>query len=167
MPLATNEQQMQIQARIEDYRSRRAKIMVAIKEYLKLITKANGYSHSIQNVTFDVRSWDTVIESETPIIFVVDDKTTDIVRHVGKTREYTWMIKLFGIVKNKTLVEFEEVLSDIEECLENNFNLGGVVSKVEIDQIVTDNQMFSEKEDTHLFDMELSVEYIRCHGNPR
>lgn len=167
MPLATDQQQLIIQAQIENLNSRRAKIMVAIREYLKLITRDNGYSHSLQNVTFDVRSWDTVVEAETPIVFVVDDKTIDIVRHAGKMREYTWMIKLFGIVKNKTLIEFEEVISDIEDCIENNFNLGGIVTKIEIDQVVTDNQMFSEKEDTHLFDIELSVEYIRCHGDPR
>ena len=167
MPLATQDQRNLIDAKIENIQSRRGKILVAIKEYLKLIKRENGYNHSIRNVTFDLRSWDSVVESETPILFVVDDKTNSIVRHAGRNREYSWMVRLFGIVKERNIIEFEEIISDIEDCIENNFNLGGVVSKVEINQVITDNQMFSEKENTHLFDIELEVEYVRCHGDPR
>ena len=166
MPQATLEQSNVIAAKIENIKSRRGKILVALKEYLSLIKKSNGYNHTIQNVSFDVRAWDTVVEAECPIIFVIDDKTDSIKRHAGKMREYIWQVRLFGIVKERTLIEFEEIITDIEECIESNFNLAGTVSKTEVNQIITDNQLFSEKDGTHLFEIQLGVEYIRCHGNP-
>lgn len=166
MPQATHEQIDIVVAKISEIRSRRAKILKALEQILSLVKKANGYTHTLQNVTFDVRAWDDVVEAETPIVFIIDDKTNSIKRHAGRSREYVWCIKLFGIVKEKSMIDFEEIIADIEDCIENNYTLAGTVSKCEVDQVVTDNQMFSEKDGTHLFEIQLSAEYIRCHGNP-
>jgi len=78
-----------------------------------------------------------------------------------------WRILLFGVCKGMDIIEFEEHLADIQECIEHNGYLGGIVSQIEIDGIRTDNQMFSEKTDTHLYEMELEIRYVRCHGNAR
>jgi len=166
MPQATAAQIDIIVATFTNMKSRRAKILTALHGILELVKKSNGYNHTLQNVSFDVRGWDTVVEAETPIVFIVDDKTSSIKRHAGRQREYIWQIRLFGIVKERTLVEFEEIITDIEECIENNYTLAGTVSKVEINQVVTDNQLFSEKDGTHLFEIEIAAEYIRCHGSP-
>jgi len=166
MPQATVGQIDIVVAKIAGIKSRRAKILTALFEILKLVKVSNGYTHTLQNVSFDVRGWDTVIEAECPMIFIVDDKTTGIKRHAGRQREYVWQIRLFGIVKERTLIEFEEIITDIEDCIENNYTLAGTVSKAEVNQVVTDNQLFSEKDGTHLFEIEVSAEYIRCHGNP-
>ncbi len=140
--------------------------MVALQSMLQLVKKANGYNHTVQNVSFDVRGWDDVIEAETPIIFIVDDRTENIKRYAGRGREYVWNIRLFGIVKERTFIEFEEIITDIEKCIEDNQQLVGLISKMEVDQVVTDNQLFSEKDGTHLFEIEVKVEYIRCLGDP-
>lgn len=166
MPKLTETQFSSIQAKVADHKSKRLRILLSLKEVLNTVKKANGYSHNIVHVGFDVQAWDAVMSYDTPTIFIVDD-STQIKRHAGKLREYSWLVKLYGVCKELYFEQFEEFISDIEECIESNFNLAGSCTKAEVNQVLTDNQLFSEKENTHLFEMDIIVDYIRCHTNPR
>ena len=154
-----------IQLKISTFKSRRLKIVHALIETLKTITCENGYTQDTKDVTIDVKGWQDKLAQQCPCIFVVDD-IVSIVRRVGKQREYTWTIKLFGVTKEMSFEAFEEYIADIEECLEDNNHLCGAASKCEINQVITDNQMF-QNNDIRLFEMDIQVEYIRCLGNPR
>lgn len=154
-----------IQALIAPLRSRRMKIIKSIQQILTTITVDRGYVHNIKDVRTDAKSWRDVSAPETPILFIIDDMV-QIVRHAGKTREYTWTVKLFGVVKETTLEEFEEFIADVEQCIEDNSHLAGTVSKSEVNQIITDNQLF-DNTNTRLFEMDIQCEYIRCQGSPR
>lgn len=156
-----------IVASTANFNSRRMKILEAIKGILNQITIINGFSYDIDEASFDVNAWRDRLEGDTPAIFVVDDSTPSITRMAGKQRQYKWKVLLFGVVKGMDIYQFEDHLADVQECVELNGYLGGLVSKIEINNIITDNQLFSEKEDTHLYEIELQVEYIQCHGNPR
>ena len=118
------------------------------------------------DVTFNVHSWNSVLESETPKLFIVDD-AADVERQAGKTRFYTWKVLIFGVVKDREMDEFEQHLADVQECLEINGYLGGLVNKIEVNTIRTDNQLFSEKELTHLYEMGIQIEYVQCWGDAR
>lgn len=154
-----------IQAECNVFKSRRLKILRALEQILSTIKKDNGYSNDVRTVTFDTKSWRDMSAPETPAIFIIDD-LVQIQRFVSKTREYTWTVRLFGVVKEFTLNEFEEFIADIEQCIEDNSHLAGMVNKAEIQQVITDNQLF-ENTNNRLFEIELRCEFIRCHGNPR
>lgn len=154
-----------IQNMANQFKSRRLRILKALQAILKTITIANGYTRDIQDVRMDTKSWRDVSAPETPIAFLVDD-TVQITRFAGKTREYIWTIRIFGVVKEYSLDEFEEFIADIEQCIEDNNHLAGIVNKCEINQVITDNQLF-DNTDTRLFEMELRVEFIRCLQSPR
>lgn len=147
--------------------SRRMKILEAVKGILNQITKTNGFCHDIDEASFDVNAWRDRLEGDTPAVFVVDDGTPSIVRMAGRQRQYKWKVLLFGVVKGMDIYEFEAHVADVQECVELNGYLGGLASKIEVNNILTDNQLFSEKEDTHLYELELQIEYIQCHGDPR
>lgn len=154
-----------LQAKVNVFKSRRMKIIKAIQGILQTITISRGYSRNVCDVRTDAKSWRDVSAPETPVIFIIDDMV-QIVRHAGKTREYVWTVRLFGVMKETTLEEFEEFIADVEQCIEDNSHLVGMVNKCEIQQVITDNQLF-DNTDTRLFEIELRCEYIRCHGNPR
>jgi hypothetical protein len=154
-----------IQASVSVYKSRRLKILKAIEATLSTIKKEAGYTNTVNTVTFDSKSWRDMAAPQTPAIFIIDDMV-QINRFVGKTREYTWTVKLFGVVKEFTLEEFEEHIADIEECLEDNNHLAGMAAKVEVQQVITDNQMF-ENTNNRLYEIELKIEFIRSLNNPR
>jgi len=137
-----------------------------LKKILETITKANGYSANIDEVSFDVKSWRDRTSERTPVIYIVDSDT-QVTRHAGKTRLYTWRVLLFGMVKEEEIDTFEEFLADIQECVELNGWLGGIVAKSEVNNIITDNQLFSETEQTHLFEMQIQLEYCQPHGDTR
>lgn len=149
-----------------EIKSRRAQILVVLKDVLSTIKKSNGYTLSVDEVSFDVNSWNARTSSNTPVIYIVDDIDTTEIK-AGKTRFVDWKVQLFGVVKKRSFIEFEQFISDIHECIEHNYNLGGVISKVEVTGIKTEGQLFSEKEQTHLFEIDLKIEYVRCHGNVR
>ena len=155
----------EIAAKISTYRSRRLKILKAIQAILSTITESRGYSRTVVDVRTDAKSWRDVSEPETPVIFLIDD-LVQIVRYAGKTRAYTWTVRAFGVLKETTLEEFEEFIADVEQCIEDNSHLAGTVNKCEIQQVITDNQLF-DNTNTRLFEIELRCEYIRCQGNPR
>lgn len=147
------------------FRSRRMRILKALELILGTIKKEDGYSNSVNLVTFDTKSWKDMAAPQTPAIFIIDDMA-QITRNVGKNREYVWTVRLFGVVKEFTLTEFEEHIADVEECIEDNCHMAGMVSKCEVNQVITDNQLF-ENTNNRLYEMELRMEFIRCHGNPR
>jgi hypothetical protein len=154
-----------INQKIAPIKSRRMKILIALQEILSTITTSRGYTDTVMDVRMDAKSWKDVSAPETPLIYIMDD-IVQITRHAGKTREYVWTIRLFGVSKEKTLRDFEEFIADIEQCIEDNSHLCGTVNKCEINQVITDNQMF-DNTDTRLFEVELRCEYIRCHQKPR
>lgn len=155
----------EIQAYCNQFKSRRLRIIKAITKILETITKDRGYTRDIQEVHLDNKSWRDISAPNTPAVFIVDDMV-QIERHAGKTREYVWTVRLFGVMKEQSLDEFEEFIADIEQCIEDNSHLCGMVNKCEIQQVITDNQLF-DNTDTRLFEIELRCEFIRCHGNPR
>lgn len=148
-------------------KSRRMRILEALRQVLETITEQNGYCHDIDEASFNVNDWRARMEGDTPVIFLVDDQVKDIQRMAGKQRQYKWKVILFGVVKEKCIEEFEQHIADVQECIEDNGYLGGIVTKIEVDAIRTDNQLFSEREHTHLYEMDLQVEYIQCHGSVR
>lgn len=154
-----------IQATNATIRSRRMKIIKSIQAILSTITTSRGYSMDIADVRLDAKSWRDLSKPETPCLFIIDD-IVQIERHAGKTREYQWAVRIFGVLKETSFEQFEEFIADVEECIEHNSHLAGTVNKCEVQQVITDNQMF-DNTDTRLFEMELKCEYIRCHGNPR
>lgn len=153
------------QAEIEQLKSRRLKILRALEFTLNTIKKSAGYSNDVPTVTFDAKSWKDMPDPQCPAIFLIDD-IVQINRFVGKTREYAWTVRLFGVVKGFTFNEFEEHIADVEECLEDNCHLIGFASKCEINNVITDNQLF-DNTNVRLYEMELRVEYIRCHTHPK
>lgn len=154
-----------LQASIATLRSRRLKIIKALQAILQTITTSRGYSIDIAEVRTDAKSWRDLSKPETPALFIIDD-IVQIERHAGKTREYVWAVRIFGVVKETSFEQFEEFIADVEQCIEDNSHLAGTVNKCEVQQVITDNQMF-DNTDTRLFEIELKCEYIRCHGNPR
>ena len=151
---------------VVNIRSRRMRILLVLKKILETITKANGYTIDVDEVSFDVKSWRDRTSGNTPVIYIVDNNQV-AKRFAGKTRQYTWNLLLFGVVKEEDIEVFEEFLADIEECVELNGWLGGIATKSEVNDIKTDNQLFSETERTHLFEMQIQVEFCRAHGDPR
>ena len=111
-----------IQTYCNTFKSRRLRILKAIEEILNSIKKENGYTNDIRLVTFDTKSWRDMSAPQTPAIFIIDD-LVQIQRFVAKTREYTWTVRLFGVVKEFTLEEFEEFIADVEQCIEDNCHL--------------------------------------------
>jgi hypothetical protein len=147
-------------------RSRRAKILNNLQRQLETITVANGYSRDVYKVTTSVKAWRDTPEAETPVIYIIDDSTR-YEYHPGRLTERTWTISLFGVMKSQTQSDMEELISDIEDCLQANVPLafpdtGRVVAHHRITQIVTDNQLFSEIEGSQLFKMTIDFIYTAC-----
>lgn len=151
-----------IQLKINPLRSKRVRILQGLKLLLNTITKDRGYTHTVEEAGFDVKTWRDKTAEQTPVIYIVDD-TAQLIKHAGCIREYTWTIRLFGVLKGKDLIDFEEFIADVEECIYDNNTLFGQVNKMECNQVTTDNQLFSELNDSgaHLYEIELGVEYTR------
>jgi len=144
--------------------SRRGKILKAIELLLETVLKKNGYKTNICKVSFDVRMWQDVTAGQTPAVFTIDGPV-DFVRHASRVRFATWQIGLFGVVKELNFFEFEDFIGDLKEMLETNSVLLGTVNKIEVANILTDNQLFSQKDGTHLFNIETQAEFKWCHGD--
>lgn len=148
--------------------SKRARLMKALLLLLPTITTSRGYTTNVETVSFNVKAWRDLPADQTPSIYIIDDQTK-LIKHAGCIREYTWTVRLFGCVKDKDIMMFEEFIADIEECIYDNNTLFGQVNKVEVEEVTTDNQLFSEINDNgaHLFEMVLGVEYTRKARDPR
>lgn len=155
--------------------SQRGQILLNLQQQLLTITAANGYSRDVRNVKFTVQTWAQTTETDTPILYIVDEDA-NYNYHAGKLVEVTWRVALYGVMKNQTPSDMEEFISDIDLCLTKNSGLGfpatatpgnplgNVVSYTRLHSIVTDNQLFSEIEGSQLFKMTLNLVYTKCYG---
>jgi hypothetical protein len=166
MAKLTNAEVQAIQAKLLPIKSKRMKILTALKYLLETITTSRGYLSNIYEVSFDVKSWKDRTESQTPIAYIIDDETR-IIKHAGCVREYEWTIRIFGQVRDKTITEFEEFIADIEQCVYDNNSLFGECNLMWVSEITTDNQFFSEIAGVHFFEITLIVAYTRRFDNPR
>lgn len=157
-----------IQAQLATYSSKRVRIIKGLEALLKTVTKDNGYVVGLQNVSFDVKTWRDVSADQTPIAYIVDSNTV-LIRHAGCVREYVWDIEVFGCVKDKDIVDFEQCIADIEQSIDDNNSLFGEVNKMEVENIMTDNQLFSQIQNNgaQLFSMVVKMEFTRNARNPR
>jgi len=155
-----------IQTYLAPITSKRARIMEAMRKLLETITVEKGYTVDVKEVSYNVKSWRDKTTAQCPVIYIVDN-TTQITRHAGCVREYKWTLALFGVCREMDIVDFEKFLSDLETCLNDNNNLFGEINKMEVDEITTDNQLFSGLDGTHLFEFSVGVEYTRSARNAR
>lgn len=151
---------------MSDPRSRRARILIELINQLKTISVANGYANNVCDVTTVVKSWRTTPEAETPVLYVID-QNTQYLYGPTKTLQHEWTIGIFGVMKNKTQMEMEELIADIEECLFKNVTLNHTISHLRILDITTDGQFFSEIEGSQLFEVKINFLYLGCVDNPR
>lgn len=157
-----------IQAILVPMPSKRARILRGVEELLKTVTKDNGYAVGLQNVSFNVKGWQDTPEDQTPVAYIVDSNTL-LVRHAGCVREYVWDIEVFGCVKGRDIWDFENLIADIESAFDDNNTLFGQVNKMEVENILTDNQLFSQTQNNgaQLFSMIIKMEFTRNARNPR
>ena len=153
------------------FQSRRARIIEALVKQLKTISIANGYYTNVNEVSLDVKNWQDKPEAETPVLYVIDERTAPQY-HAGRTLEVSWFFGIYGYMRNKSQYEMEEFIADIEKCLDNNRQLSfngerGLVNHHRVIDITTDNQMFSEIEGSQLFKIGLEILYTRCVEDPR
>jgi hypothetical protein len=147
-----------------DPRSRRGRILVNLQRQLETITAANGYAQQVYKVTSNVKNWFETPAAETPVIYIVDEETSPQY-HAGKLVEWEWRIGLFGVMRDKTQVQMEEFISDIQDCLFANGTLSfdgiapGPCAQIRMGNIITDNQLFSEVEGSQLFKVQIVVKY--------
>lgn len=149
-----------IQAIIQPIPSKRMRLMRGLKELLSTITTDRGYSKGVTEVTFDVKGWQAKTGPQTPCIYIIDDRQT-ITRHAGCVREYVHSFRVFGVVMDCTIEQFEAFISDVEQCLYDNNTLFGQVNKLEVPEVSTDNQLFSEQEQKYCFEVVVDCEYTR------
>lgn len=149
--------------------AQRALILRNLQKQLRTITKADGYSANIYDASFDVKTWDQIPESETPMVYIVDENA-QYTYHPGRLVEVTWDVSLFCIMKNRSQLEMEDFIADLDICLTKNAPLsfpetGPVINHIRIKNIITDNQLFSQVDNSQLFKMTLSLIYTKCYGN--
>lgn len=152
-------------------RSHRGRILVALKRQLDTIMKVNGYATDVNAVKIDLRNWSELPEAETPVLFIVGDQSQNSYGP-HKHLEVSWTVLLIGYMRNRSQLELEEWIADIEECLWKNLTLGfedapKVCNHFRIQEIVVDNQMFSELPGAQIFRVNLQINYTRCAGDPR
>ncbi|MDZ4810753.1 MAG: hypothetical protein SGI96_21160 [Bacteroidota bacterium] len=156
----------EFQAYIETIDSKRMRILEAMRLLLREVKVENGYKTEIMEVSYDVKMWRDKSIGQTPVVYIIDD-TSNLVTHAGHIREYVWNIRLFGVIREKTIVEFEEFISDMETAIYDNNTLFGQCNLVRVREISTDNQLFSELDGTHLFEMNAEVLYTRKFDRPK
>lgn len=166
MPTLTIPEVQAIQAELLPIKSKRHRIMYAMQKLLKTVDQAHGYNQNIYDCTFDVKGWRDKAAHESPTVYVIDD-TTILKTHAGCVREYEWTLRLFGVVREKSIQEFEEFMSDVEEAIYTNNTLFGECNLMRIPEITTDNQLFSGLDGTHLFEVVCTVLYTRRYDQPK
>lgn len=158
----------QIQADLATMPSKRARLLKGLEYLFKSVTKGNGYIVGAENVSFDVKGWRDLPADQTPVVYLIDGVTLPV-RHAGCVREYVWDIEVFGCVKDKDIWTFESFISDLEQAIDDNNTLFGEVNKMEVENILTDNQLFSQIQENgaQLFSMIVKLEFTRRARNPR
>lgn len=147
-------------------RSRRAKILTNLIKQLETIKTENGYTTDVREVSMNVKNWETKLEPETPVIYVVDIRTLPKY-NAGKLMEWEWTVALIGFMRNRTQMEMEEFMSDILTCLQENQTLafedtGRTVAHHRIVEMNTDGQFFNEIEGSQLFRIDMTLLYTAC-----
>ncbi len=166
MAALTAEEVTAIRTYLATINSKRARVLEAVRMLTETITTERGYTQSVKEVSYNVKGWRDKTTPQTPVIYIVDDRT-QITKHAGLVREYAWTLRLFGVCRELTLPDFERFLSDVEQCIYDNNCLFGECNKMEVDEITTDNQLFSGLDGTHLFEVSVTVEYTRSARNGR
>jgi len=127
--------------------SRRAKILTNLQRQLETITTTNGYSTAVNRVTTNLKNWHDTPAPETPVIYLIDN-IAEPKYNPGKLIEWEWSVSLFVVMKDKSQIEMEDLVSDIMDCLYKNVTLAfdgeRTISQIRIEKIVTDGQFFSE-----------------------
>lgn len=138
------------------------RILAAIEILMNSISIANGYKSNVLEVSFNAKNWRDKTRGNTPTVFIVDD-VTSVVRHAGHVREYTWSVSLFCVLRDASVEEFEDFIADLETAVYDNNTLFGQVNKIEINEIMTDGQLFAELTDTgtKLVSIDLDILYTR------
>lgn len=152
-------------------KSRRAKILNNLIRQLQTITVTNNYSRDVYKVTTDVKAWIDTPAAETPTVYVIDERTTPEY-HAGKLLNWSWIIGLYGVMRNQTQLDMEEFIADVIECLTKNQRLafsdtGPVSAHFRVKEIATDSQLFSEIEGSQLFKISIEIIYTSCVDNVR
>lgn len=154
--------------------SRRANILNNLQRQLLTILTANGYAHSVMDVSFRVRPWSEIPQAETPLLYIVDDTTT-LIYGPTKTLEWSWSVDLYGIIKGQDQGYMEEFMADVVTCLFKNVTLTfaddnrtePLISHMRVRNMITDGQLFSEIENSNLFKINLDIKYMGCVDNYR
>jgi hypothetical protein len=157
---------LEIQAILNAKKYKRTRVFVGLIELLKTISKTGGYETNVDEVLDDVESWEERAKERSPVIYVVDDDTR-LVRHAGCVREYTWLFKLYVVVRDDDTETMENLIGDIEECIDDNNTLLGQVNKMEIPRILTDGQLFKRRAHVQLTEMTVEILYTRGARSPR
>ncbi len=156
---------------MEAVKSRRGRIMDALKAQLDTIIKGELYATTCYEVSFNVKNWYQKPEAETPVLYIIDKREARKYGP-GKTLEISWFVDIYGFMRGRSQEQMEEFIADIDKCLDLNRTLSfngerGLVNHHRVADIITDNQMFSEIEGSQLFCISLEILYTRCVDDPR
>jgi hypothetical protein len=151
--------------------SKRARILAALMKQLETISTTNGYATNVAKVTTNVHNWYETPEAETPVLYVVDE-SMNYQYFPSRLSEREWVVAVYGVMKNRSQFEMEELIADVETCLTKNQTLSfdgerGLVNHHRIQNIVTDNQLFSEIEGSQLFKVSVQILYTVCLDDVR
>lgn len=152
--------------------SRRGKILSALRAQLFTIQQNNGYATNVKNVSLDVKLWEELGPTDCPYLFIIDGRTK-YQYHPGTLTERLWYVDIFGVLKQGTQLDMEELIADIETCLMNNVTLSadgvtkGPIDHHRIGEIITDNQLFRQIDGSQLFKITLELVYTAQIGAVR
>lgn len=168
MAILTQPEIIVIKNKIIGIKSKRGRIMEGLRLILETITKNRGYTQTLDEATFVIRGWEDRTKDNTPVIYIVDDNQLRS-KNAGQIRNYDWVINLFAHYYGEDLIEFEEFLADIEECIDDNNTIASEINKMEVEQIISDGQLFASNDTSehHLAQITLGILYTRKARNPR
>lgn len=169
MTSLTQTEVQEIDAKISGLRSKRARIMEGLRLiFKKSIKRSNGYTVDLDDSTFVIRGWQSRTKDNTPVIYIVDDNQIRP-RNAGSIRTYDWVIQLYVHYYGEDLLEFEEFIADVEECIDDNNTIAQQINKMEVENIISDGQLFSSEDTSehHLAQITLGIMYTRKARDPR
>lgn len=144
--------------------SRRGRILKNLLRQLATISKENGYATDLVRATTNIKNWDQTTAAETPVVYVVD-MDSNPQYHASKLTEWEWRINLTGLMRDKSQIEMEDLVADIQDCLFKNITLSfdgeipGPCSQIRIGTIATDGQLMNEIDGSQLFTIQIQVKY--------
>jgi hypothetical protein len=144
--------------------SRRGRILKNLLRQLSTIAKADGYNTDLAKATTQIKNWDQTTSAECPVIFVIDMDSTPTY-HSSKLTEWDWQINLTGLMKDRSQLEMEDLVADVQDCLFKNITLSfdgeipGPCSQIRIGRVATDGQLMHEIDGSQLFTIQIHVKY--------